>query len=184
MAQKQSAPGLLPSDSKLNIIYVEISNIVVGHTNDILKISALGSCVGLVLYPRNNTRSERCAVMGHIMLPESHRRAGQKKYNKRKYPAKYSDQAVPVMVEKLKSLGHHPKNLGAKMAGGAKMFGNSSDTFDIGIENVRMTKNVLKEMDIPLVKHYTGGNKGMNIVFIVSNSKLIVTPTGVSPITL
>ncbi|MHA2347781.1 MAG: chemotaxis protein CheD, partial [Candidatus Hodarchaeales archaeon] len=175
MAQKQSLPGLLPSDSKLNILYVEISKIAVGHSNDILKISALGSCIGLVLYPKNKPRSDRCAVMGHIMLPESHKRVSQKNQNTRTPPAKYSDQAVPAMVAELKSLGHHPKNLEAKMAGGAKMFGNSSDTFDIGKENVRITKKVLKEMDISLVNHYIGGNKGMNIIFTVSNSKLIVT---------
>lgn len=185
MAQKQTLPGLELDDSLQNFIYVEISQMAVGYINDVLKISALGSCVGLVIYPKNVKESDRCAIMGHIMLPESYERMKRKNGLKARFaPAKYSNLAVSTMVTKLERLGHKLKNLEAKMAGGAKMFGNSSDTFDIGKENVRRTKIHLSRMNIPLKNHFTGGNKGMNLVFTVRNYKLIVTPTGESPIIL
>jgi chemotaxis protein CheD len=185
MAQKQTLPGLEPDDSLLNVIYVEISQMAIGYTNDLLKISALGSCVGLVIYPKKLKESDRCAIMGHVMLPESYERLKKKKGLKARFaPAKYSNLAVSAMVAKLERLGHKSNSLEAKMAGGAKMFGNSSDTFDIGKENVRRTKIHLSRMNIPLKNHFTGGNKGMNLTFSVRNYKLIVTPTGESPIIL
>ena len=70
------------------------------------------------------------------------------------------------------------------MAGGAKMFGQISKTFDIGRENSRSVKSLLKSMNIPLVKHHTGGETGMKVIFDVRNYELSVTPTGGSSIIL
>ncbi|MHA1945295.1 MAG: chemotaxis protein CheD [Candidatus Hodarchaeales archaeon] len=184
MTHKQSFPDVLTKSSQSKTMYVDISKIVVGYSNNILKIPALGSCLGLVIYPRKIVHPDRVAVMGHIMLPDS-----QKKRNfgaqKKKYPpAKYSDQAVPAMISELENLGFFRKDLDAKMVGGAKMFSSTSDVLDIGKENTRVTTKLLQKFKIPLVKQLTGGDRGMKVRFNVKNYELFVTPTGSSPIIL
>ena len=184
MIHKQSIADVLPNSFQFNVIYVNISKIVIGFSNEILKIPALGSCIGLVIYPRNITYPDRIAVMGHIMLPLSRKKMTTKTRTRNYPPAKYSDQAVPTMIAKLEKLGYSKGDLNAKMVGGAKMFTSSSDALDIGRENTRATINHLQEYKIPLVKHYTGGERGMKVNFIVKDYEMIVTPTGGSPIIL
>ena len=59
-------------NSSINDRFVGIAEIAIGHSGDILKITALGSCIGLVIYPISvNDISQRCAVFGHIMLSQS-----------------------------------------------------------------------------------------------------------------
>ncbi len=178
MTKKLSLPDESKNDLRFNSVYVDISQIVIGYATDHLKIPALGSCVGLVIYPKHLFGESRCAIMAHIMLPEFHKRKQKKKPIKKILPAKYSDKAIPCMIDKLRNLGFQPKTYEAKMVGGAKMFGKSSDTLDIGKENVRATKINLKKHSIPLVKEFTGGDRGMNVKFIVKDYELIVTPTG------
>ncbi|MHA1993413.1 MAG: chemotaxis protein CheD [Candidatus Hodarchaeales archaeon] len=184
MTNNQPLCGEPRDRSPLNTIYVDISQIVIGHSTDQLKIPALGSCVGLVIYPKHQLSQNRCAVMGHIMLPESHDKKRTSNQSKKELPAKYSDKAIPRMIEKLQRLGFHSQALEAKLVGGAKMFGKSSDTLDIGKENIKATKNNLNLHNISLVKEFTGGDRGMNVKFIVKDYELIVTPTGSSSVTL
>ncbi len=184
MINEQSIADVLPNSYQFKVIYVNISKIVIGFSNEILRIPALGSCIGLVIYPRNVTYSDRIAVMGHIMLPESRKKITTKTRTKNYPPAKYSDQAVPTMIAKLEKLGYSKRNLIAKMVGGAKMFVNNSDVLDIGRENTRATIKHLQEYKIPLVKHYTGGDRGMKVIFKVKDYEMIVTPAGGSPIIL
>ena len=184
MNPKQSFTDVPTKISQSKAKFVDISKIVVGYSSDILKIPALGSCVGLVIYPRKNAPSDRVAVMGHIMLPDSQKKRNFSA-NKNKFPpAKYSDQAVPAMVAKLEKLGYIKKDLDAKLVGGAKMFSTSIDVLDVGKKNIRVTKQLLQQLKIPIVKQLTGGDKGMKVRFNVRNYELLVTPTGSSPIIL
>ena len=177
MKKQEQFEGFL-DDSNSKNRYIGIGEIAIGHSGDFLMISSLGSCIGLVIYPETNEISDRCAVMGHIMLPKGR---GSKKIENESNPgkqAKYADKAVPAMLEVLKAQHHNKKKLVAKMAGGAKMFGQKSDTFDIGKENSKVVRSILKSMNIPLLRYYTGGETGMRVSFDVSNYKLFVTPTG------
>ncbi|MFX0184062.1 MAG: chemotaxis protein CheD [Candidatus Hodarchaeota archaeon] len=175
-----------PSEKETSI---DIGEIAIGYFGDLLKIISLGSCIALVLYPKTITEPrKRFAVMSHIMLPyypsegENLMRPNEnrQKWNpsKRYGPAKYADKAIPLMIEILEEHGYHRKYCEAKIVGGAKMFGHSAFTMDIGKENVRVTKNLLKNNEIPLSSYYTGGDIGMNVSFSVKDYKLIVKPTG------
>ena len=174
--QEQSEGFLDESKSKNR--YIGIGEIALGYSGDFLMISSLGSCIGLVIYPENNEISNRCAVMGHIMLPKSRGSSKINKSTKLGKEAKYADKAIPAMIEALEGQQHNNKRFVAKMAGGAKMFGQKSETFEIGKENSRVVKSVLKSMNIPLLRYYTGGETGMRVSFDVSHYKLFVTPTG------
>ncbi|MHA1542489.1 MAG: hypothetical protein ACTSQH_05910, partial [Candidatus Hodarchaeales archaeon] len=113
MTYKQSFADVLSNSSKSKVKYVDISKIVTGYSNDILKIPALGSCIGLVIYPRNMPRPDRVAVMGHIMLPESHKKTYAIAQKKKNLPGKFSDQAVPKIIAKLEKLGFSRRDLDA-----------------------------------------------------------------------
>jgi chemotaxis protein CheD len=170
------------NNSQGNIYYVGIGEVHIGFSGDQLKISALGSCVGLVLYP-NDDYSNRCATMGHIMLPKSSKSDLENPKRKSKWDlTRFADIAVPVMIKNLmKAVGHkkhRKKAFVAKIIGGAEMFGMTKLSYKIGKENTRITKQLLKDNGIPLIKEYTGGDTGMSIDFNVNDYSLKVKPTG------
>lgn len=174
---------MLRDYERSRITYVGIGEIALGYENDLLKISSLGSCIGLVLYPKNNNFCKKIAVMGHIMLAHSPKK-GEKKIRNRWGPAKYADEAVPVMIRELEKQGLHITNISAKIVGGANMFGHGSKSLQIGKNNEKMIKKLLSENKIPIDKSFTGGDVGMSVKYIVKENLLIIQPTGEQPISL
>ena len=163
-------------------LYIGIGEVGVGHVGDVLNITALGSCIGLVIYPRLNNLSDRCAVMGHIMLPESPKHVTPK--DNRWGPAKYADRAVPFLINILEKEGFNRKLLQAKIVGGARLFGTSTLSMKIGENNAKTVKSLLKQEEITLLKSFTGGDTGMSLSFNVSEYLLTVKPTGGSKIVI
>lgn len=170
-------------DEKTRITYVGIGEIAIGHENDILKISSLGSCIGLILYPKNNNFGEKIAIMGHVMLADSPKK-NEKKIHNRWGPAKYADEAVPTMIEKLEEFGIDSTRICAKLVGGANMFGHGSKSLQIGKTNEKKIKRLLSFYKIPIQKSFTGGDVGMSVRYIVKDHQLIVQPTGGQSIVL
>ena len=144
MARKQEQPDTFLNDSKDEIRYIGIGEMALGYPGDFLKISSLGSCIGLVIYPEIDEISSRCAIMGHIMLPKAHETMKRNQNSTSGKEAKYANEAIPAMIEALESQKRIKKRFVAKMAGGAKMFGQKSETFHIGKENSRVVKYLLK----------------------------------------
>ena len=174
---------VLNEDEKNKITYVGIGEITVGYEGDILKISSLGSCIGLVLFPKDSDFSKKIAIMGHVMLANAPKK-NEKKIKNRWGPAKYADEAVPTMIGKLEKLGFHVSTINAKIVGGANMFGHGSKTLKIGQTNEKMIKRLLSQNKIPICKSFTGGDVGMSVKYIVKDHLLIVQPTGGQPIFL
>ncbi|MFX0181573.1 MAG: chemotaxis protein CheD [Candidatus Hodarchaeota archaeon] len=165
-----------------HIYYVGIGEIKVGIADDKLKISSLGSCIGLVIYPKDKNPN-RCAVMGHIMLPRSQKT--DRVVSKGRWgPTRFADIAVPTMIEQLEKIAgkNRRKDFVAKMIGGAEMFGYTKLTMKIGEENARVTKALLQKGKIPLIMEFTGGDTGMSVDFCVDNYILTVKATGGNPI--
>ncbi len=163
--------------------FVGIAEIAIGHSDDILQITALGSCIGLVIYPPSvKDINHRCAVLGHIMLSHSPEKPH---IDKRDIgPAKYANKAIPTMISILEELGYHRKHLEAKMVGGARMFGASVFSGNIGKSNAETTKEILKQNNIPIAAYYIGGDTGMSVLFSVNDYMIIIKPTGGSQIIL
>ena len=160
--------------------FVDIGETQVGFAGDLLRISSLGSCIGLILYP-DDANPKKCAVMGHIMLPKSRENGDKKPIKKYRFgPKRFADIAIPAMIKDLVNEAgkRRRKNFIAKMIGGAEMFGYTKLTMRIGKENAKMTKKLLKEAKIPLVRKFTGGDSGMSVTFNVSEYLLRVKPTG------
>ncbi|MCX7667568.1 MAG: chemotaxis protein CheD [Atribacterota bacterium] len=133
---------------------------------EVLCILGLGSCVGLCLYDE----LKGVAGLVHILLPEQI--PGQQN------PFKFADTALPALLKELEKAGARPKNLLAKISGGAKMFSGSDSLFDIGQRNVEAIKKILRESKIPLHGEDTGGSRGRSIFFYVENGKLEIKTLG------
>lgn len=128
-------------------------------------VAILGSCIGLVLF----SPESHDATMGHIVLP--FRRDSKDPLGK------FSDSAVPEMLRQLRAkVGqHHP--ISAKLAGGASMF-HKSGPLQIGSENARAVKELLKSHRIPIMGEHLGGTKGRRVVFDCDSCRFTVDIQG------
>lgn len=139
----------------VTVVKVGMADLNICHTGSI-RTTGLGSCVGLTLFdPKTHI-----AGMAHIMLPSSDiAREGSLNL------AKYSDTAIPELLQVMMDAGASRSRLIAKMAGGAQMFAfsNGNDMMRIGPRNVETSKQILDKLGIPLVAEDTGGNYGRTI---------------------
>lgn len=152
-------------------IHVGMADLVVAKHPATLMTLGLGSCVGLVIYDQ----SSRTAGMVHIMLPDSREAKNIPK------PGKFSDTAIPLLLDELDKLGVHRAQLRAKMAGGAQMFtmpGKDCALFAVGARNVEATTKFLAAAGVKLVASDTGGNKGRSVEFHTETLKFIVKTLG------
>lgn len=144
-------------DNIKTIVKVGISDLNIIKGSGIIRTSGLGSCVGLVIYDLG----KNVAGLAHIMLPDS-------KYSRQHHTNdfKYADTAIPILIQKLLDAGARKLCMQAKLAGGAQMFQFSdSDVMRIGPRNVDAVKEILQELNIPVVACDVGGNRGRTIEF-------------------
>ena len=144
---------------------VLMSCLDIAQPPDLLK-TALGSCVGVVVFDPD---FEICGL-AHIMLPYM----GSHKPHE---AAQFADQGIPTLVKKIKDFSSASQNrvLKAKIAGGSQMF--QEVTFktitSIGEQNIKAVRQVLKDLNIPILGEDLGGNKGRQL--LVDASKRVVS---------
>jgi len=149
----------------MSIIKVMMADLNIAKAPDMLKTTGLGSCVGIVLYDKQN----RIGGLAHIMLPSS-KLASNEEINK----AKYADTAVPVLLDNMLKLGADRRSITGKLAGGSQMFQfkSANDMLRIGPRNVEATKLILKDLGIPVIAEDTGGSYGRTIELDVNSGIL------------
>lgn len=148
-----------------NVIKVGMADLNIAMDGAILKTTGLGSCVGLTLFDP----IRKIAGMAHVMLPSSDI-ARETTINL----AKYSDTAIPELLDRMFAQGARIERMKAKMAGGAQMFAMSghSDTMRIGPRNVESCTAMLNRFKIPILSQDTGGSVGRTIE-LNSNSGIL-----------
>lgn len=136
----------------------------------ILTTLGLGSCVGICLYDKES----KISGLVHIMLPYS----SQIKNNSN--PAKFADTGIKVLLNRMIKMGAKPSKIVSKIAGGAQMFNfnDTSDIMRIGTRNVAATKDILRQLNIPLIAEDTGGNYGRTIELYSDSGKLLIKTIG------
>ena len=144
-------------------IIVGIGQLAVSHNPATLIALGLGSCVAVALYEK----SLHIGGLAHIMLPDSREYAGRAEAGRSiDRLMKYSDVAIPKMIEEMAGMGAQKNNIHAKIIGGAQMFPSlGAENRDIGRRNIASVKKILQENDIPIDAEDTGGNKGRSISF-------------------
>lgn len=153
-----------------NLIRVGMADMNICKAPDKITTLGLGSCIGLVLF---DIRTSVCGML-HVMLPDS--TISKKTEN----PAKFADTGVEKLIEDLRKNGVSPRNLMAKMAGGARMFSfqGSGDYLKIGERNAEAVKNILMKKGIPIIASDCGGTYGRTIEFDPETFRLHIRAIG------
>ncbi len=142
----------------------------IAKDGDLLVTFGLGSCVGLCLWDK----TDKVAVMAHIMLPDSKQIRLHHEIN----PAKFADTALAAMLTRLTKMGIPKSRLCAKIVGGANMFSFESKTpgttLSIGARNVIAVKESLSSENIALEAEDTGGSSGRSVEFSSNTGKIRV----------
>lgn len=141
-----------------NLIVVGISDYKLAKNPGVLVTYALGSCVGICIYDRKL----KAGGLSHIMLPDS-TMFSHGEVNR----MKFADTAINDMIQTLIIKGADRRQMTAKIAGGAQMFKvqEESQLGNIGERNVRSVKNVLGQLNIPILAEETGQNYGRTVYF-------------------
>lgn len=148
-------------------ISIPMAGLAIGRDNDVLR-TFVGSCVAICIYDEE----KKIAGMAHVMLPKNN--FGKPTKNT-KQEGKFADEAIDVIIEKLKSISPNLK-LQAKMAGGAKIFAHESETgaLNIGNKNIIGIRLILQEKKIPLVSQSVGAQNGRWVTFYCDTQRVIV----------
>ncbi len=139
-------------------------------SDDVLVAYGLGSCVVVCLYDLQ----ARVGGMLHALLPTANGNGHGGK------PTKYIDQGVPLLVEKLLSLGAQRHRLAATLCGGAWMLdgaGGSGQTH-IGALNVQAAQAALQAERIRIKAHATGGSTGRTVKLLLADGTVMVKTMG------
>ncbi len=150
-------------------IILGIGDIYATNNQDtILKTYALGSCVAVLIY--DNT--SKTGGMVHIALSSSKLNIEKS----REKPGYYADTAVDELLYLLRK--YNPdldiKKLDAYVIGGASIAA-VEDFFKIGVNNIKVVKEKLKKLGIPIKKEDCGNNISRTVTFDIKNKKIIIS---------
>ena len=152
--------------------FVKIAQVVTKSNKDVdILTCVLGSCIGIILYDPK----QKIASLAHVMLPsiENATKRGSAK------PNKYVDSAIDSQLKKLQKLRVDPRNLVAKIVGGASMFSSQKNKlFNIGERNVEMASNILNEKGIKIVGRDLGNTYGRSIELFLDSGIIKVYKAG------
>jgi chemotaxis protein CheD len=113
--------------------------------------TVLGSCVAVTLWD-----SERhIGGLNHFVLPPGAQPRSS---------ARYGDVAMEELLQGMERLGAKPRNLRAKVFGGASVL-TAADRDSVGAANVRFALDVLERRGIAIAARRVGGQRGRLLVF-------------------
>jgi len=130
----------------------------------------LGSCVAIMIH--DPTRG--LGGMAHILLPSHSLSRDQSN------PAKFPGTAVPLLLQRLTTLGSDSRRVVAKLAGGASMFSQlmTPGSIQMGERNIAACRSALRKAGIPIVAEAVGGEKGRSVRFHVRDGRVEVRTVG------
>jgi len=144
------------------IIDVDTGDVAAGGSDVLLRSSAIGSCVALVLFdPAHHTGG-----LAHIMLP-GRQRMGSSGKNTR-----YSENAIEKLRFLMKLQPEDHSRISSFIIGGADVLKRSDS---VGKDNVASIERILKGMSIKIQKRAIGGYLRRTVLFDVGNATLHYT---------
>lgn len=149
---------------------VKVADWAAERDDGVIVTLGLGSCVAIMLHDPER----KAGAMAHVLLPS--RSLAHDTSNLAKFP----ESAVPLLIDRLKSLGAEPRRLVAKLAGGASMFSQlmTPGTIQMGERNVVAARNALRAASIPIVRESVGGERGRSIKFYVKDGRVEIRRVG------
>ncbi|MCP3941852.1 MAG: HDOD domain-containing protein [Desulfobacteraceae bacterium] len=128
----------------------------------------LGTCLGVALYDKTH----KIGGMIHILLPEPLGTIGTD------CPEKYASTGIPILIDKILSMGSSPENLRAVIAGGALVGPVSPQDIglDIGGRSTDITRAILQSRGIKIIKSETGGFFTCTLELNMETGKTTINP--------
>lgn len=154
----------LPITKKL----VGLGQIVYTEQPENYNFLGIGTCLGVYMYDL----IQGSYLMAHTMLSkycENHSKLTNDAL------ARYTDVAIRLMIKKLLKKGSRRENIQCKIVGGAKIY---NDNLNIGEDNIKCAKLILKEENIELVAEDTGGNTSRSILDFYPDGRLHIRKNG------
>lgn len=133
--------------------------------------TCLGSCIAVCLYDSRH----KVGGMVHIAMVSAflQNKTGRDEEQK----GKYADTAIHELLKILKNNYQLDKeNFAAKIFGGAKILKTVS--MDVGQNNEKAVRGVLKELGIRIAAFQTGGEKGYRVEFNLENGNVLCQTFG------
>jgi len=144
-----------------DIIHVHTGEVKVGHANEVLRSTPIGSCVAIMALSAHR----RVGIMAHIMLPGRAPKAAS-------MPTKYAINAIDQLAENMAP--HAPLNeTGVCLVGAGNVLNKSDDT--ICHRNIRSITDYLKHMGIPVHAAMLGGNQRRMACVYVQEGRVTYT---------
>ena len=150
----------------MNIQHVHAGQVVLGGAGDELR-AVLGSCVALTLWHP----VRRIGAMCHVLLPR--RGTGRSRSEPRESDARFAEDALRLMVDRLRDAGVEPGACVCKLFGGASVF--DSEAMNTGRDNVRAIKALLGRAGVELVSEHVEGTGHRVIRFVVETGDVWVS---------
>lgn len=146
---------------KLPCFYLKPGEMRIADQSGIVT-TVLGSCVSVTMY---NSRLKMGAIC-HGMMPRwEEGRDDREKCDKR---FKYVDCSIRYMAEAFRSFGIAPREIEAKLFGGADMFSsydNDQRHISVGRQNIMTALEVMEEEGLVIQKRDIGGKQGRKLHF-------------------
>ena len=157
-----SGPG---NEGSQDAVKVRIGESRLARTPCRLTTAAIGSCIAVCLYDR----ARKTGCLCHSLLPSPSDQKGERS-------ARYTTDAILMMVDLLKAEGALPANLEAKLVGGASLFGSfeGSETLSIGVRNAEAARSCLMNLGISIVAEDVGGGYGRSVEFSTEDGVVTV----------
>jgi chemotaxis protein CheD len=124
----------------------------------------LGSCVSACLYDWKNG----IGGMNHILVP------GKASFEKFNAAARYSINAMELLINGMMILGADRRNMWAKVFGGANVIPALSEENSVGAKNCEFVLMFLERERIQVVSRDLGGYKSRKIYFHTNNGDVYV----------
>ena len=153
-----------------NMIKVGMADLKACKCPDALTTLGLGSCVGVALYDPVT----KIGGLLHCMQPDS------TQFRNNSNIAKFADTGIDELIRQMKALGAVDTRIVAKIAGGAQMFANrsNSEALRVGERNVIAVKAKLKSLNISILSQDCGENFGRTVEFYSETGDYVIKAVG------
>ncbi len=145
------------------IVNVSTGEVKVGRKGEILKSTAIGSCVVIAAYDSE----KNLGVMAHVMLPG---RAPKSAYGE---STRYAADAIEQMIKIITAQGANLCNLEVCLVGAGNILKKQDDT--VCKDNIDSVAQLLKEKNIPVKAAVLGGTERKSISMDIESGSVYYT---------
>ena len=150
----------------MNLITIGIGGLEVSADKGTVLIThGLGACIAVIVYDPKR----KIGGMLHFQLPTSSLSPERAAAS----PGTFADTGIPLLFEKMYSLGSKKADIVVKAAGGGN-FHNDNGTFDIGKRNHTMMRKIFWKAQVLVAAEDVGGSKSRTARLFVDTGQVTI----------